>query len=41
MRDNVTEKVAKGNNGLYGNVSIECKVKVYRRDEYIHAIIRD
>ena len=41
MRDSVTEMGAKGNNGLYGNVWIECKEIVYRRDEYGHVIICD
>ena len=39
MHDSVKELGAKGNNRLYGNVWIECKERVYRRDEYRHVII--
>ena len=39
MHDSVTELGAKGNNGLHGNVWIECKERVCRRDEYSHVII--
>ena len=39
MRDSVKELGAKRNNRLYGNVWIECKERVYRRDEYSHVII--
>ena len=41
MHDSVKELGAKRNNGLYGNVWIECKERVYRRDEYSHVIICD
>ena len=39
MHDSVTELGTKGNNGLYRNVWIECKERVYRRDEYSHVIM--
>ena len=39
MHDSVKELGAKRNNRLYGNVWIECKERVYRRDEYSHVII--
>ena len=38
MHDSVKELGAKRNNRLYGNVWIECKERVYRRDEYSHVI---
>ena len=34
MHDSVKELGAKRNNRLYGNVWMECKERVYRRDEY-------
>ena len=39
MHNSVTELGAKGINGLYGNIWIECKERVYRRDEYSRVII--
>ena len=39
MHDSVKELGAKRNNRLYENVWIECKERVYRRDEYCHVIM--
>ena len=41
MHDCVNELGARRNNRLRANVWIECKERVYRRDEYSHVIICD
>ena len=41
MHDSVKELGGKRNNRLYGNVWIECKERVHRRDEHSHVIICD
>ena len=41
MHDSVTEMGARGKNGLCEDVWIECKERVYRKDEHIHVIIHD
>ena len=41
MHDSVKELGANRKYRLYGNVWIECKERVYRRDKYSHVIICD